>query len=421
MKSKIKNIFNSNIAKNGFWLIILQGFNTIVPLLTIPYITRILSASAYGEFSLALNLIGYFQVVVEYGFGLLGARKIATRQSDDELGIIRSRILGARFILLFISAILMLGIAFAGKYDSRQMMCTGILFGLVVATVFQQTYFFQGVADMRPVSVINIISRTISVIFIFIFVKNSEDLYLYCLLYISTSIISSVAAFVIIKKKYLAKLKRVSMKSVFTEIKEGWDLFVSSAMSKIFASAGITILGFWATKSEVGIYSAINKIAYVLVLLFGAVSQALYPHICKAFSESNQHGIQLVKKYSKPVILFFTFIGIFLSVLNKPIVRIAFGVEYEGYSLILLPFTAWVIFGIINNFLGIQTLVGSGNQSVYGRCMAISIMLMIILMLGFSRIWGVYGVAIATLLSEMILTALLAYNVKKYVTNRNNG
>ena len=64
-------------------------------------------------------------------------------------------------------------------------------------------------------------------------------------------------------------------------------------------------------------------------------------------------------------------------------------------------------------------MVASGNQSAYGRCMAISILLMIILMIGFSRIWGVYGVAIATLLSEMILTVLLAYNVKKHVLKEN--
>lgn len=419
MKSKIKGLLNSNIAKNGFWLIILQGFNTVVPLLTIPYVTRILSASAYGEFSLALNLIGYFQVVVEYGFGLLGARKIATRQSDDELGIIRSRILGARFILFLISLVILSVVVIVGKYDRSQMICMGLLSGLVLATVFQQTYFFQGVADMKPVSVINIISRTISVILIFILVKNTEDLYLYCLLYISTSIISCIASFVIIKRRYAAKLRRVSLKSLFAEIKEGWDLFVSSAMAKIFASAGITILGFWATKSEVGIYSAIHKIPYILVLLFSAVSQALYPHICKAFSVSNQQGMGLVKKYSKPVILLFVLMGAFIAILNKPIVRIAFGVEYEAYSLLLVPFTFWVVFGIINNFLGIQTLVASGNQSAYGRCMAISILLMIILMLGFSRIWRVYGVAIATLLSEMILTVLLAYNVKKHVINEN--
>ncbi len=420
MISKIKKIFNSGVAKNGFWLIVLQGFNTIIPLFTIPYVTRILSTTAYGEFSLALNLVGYFQVVVEYGFGLLGARKIATRKSDEELGTIRSTILGARVILFGISVVLMLIIATVGKYDTSQLICIVLLYGSVLTTVFQQTYFFQGLADMKPVSVINIVSRIISLVLIFAFVKSVKDLYLYCILYISTPVISSAASFVLIGKKYSAKLKWIKIKSLFLALKEGWALFISSAMAKIFASAGITILGFWATKSEVGVYSAINKIPYVMALLFGAVSQAVYPYICKDFAVSNSQGLNKVKKFGKPVVAVFAFMGVLLIVLNKVVVGIAFGEEYVSHSLLLIPFCLWMLFGIINNFLGIQTLVASGHQGAYSRCMGISIVLMLAFMLVLGYLFGVYGVAYATLISETILTGLLLYNVKKYVITKND-
>ena len=77
MQNRLSHILNSKIIKNSFWLTILQCVNTIVPMLTIPYITRVLGTSEYGNFSTALNWIIYFQVIVEYGFGLTGAKKTA--------------------------------------------------------------------------------------------------------------------------------------------------------------------------------------------------------------------------------------------------------------------------------------------------------------------------------------------------------
>ncbi|MCB7065273.1 oligosaccharide flippase family protein [Enterocloster citroniae] len=72
----IKSILEKKSVKNGAWMYLLQIFNTIVPLLTLPYITRILGASQYGMFSIAINIITYFQVIVEYGFGMSATRKL---------------------------------------------------------------------------------------------------------------------------------------------------------------------------------------------------------------------------------------------------------------------------------------------------------------------------------------------------------
>lgn len=72
---------NKNV-KNGIWMYMLQFFNFVVPLITIPYITRILGTSKYGVFSIALNIVGYLQVVVEYGFGMSTTRKVSINESD---------------------------------------------------------------------------------------------------------------------------------------------------------------------------------------------------------------------------------------------------------------------------------------------------------------------------------------------------
>ena len=68
----VKDFLHSKLLKNSMWLFVLQVFNTVIPMMTLPYITRVLGKAGYGDFSLALNWILYFQVIVEYGFGFWG-------------------------------------------------------------------------------------------------------------------------------------------------------------------------------------------------------------------------------------------------------------------------------------------------------------------------------------------------------------
>lgn len=413
MIRNIKKLFHSKMAQNGMWLIVLQGFNTVIPLITLPYITRILSSSAYGEFSLALNWVGYFQVIVEYGFGLTGARKVVMRESDDELGKIHSNIIFSRLLLLIVCfGLFWLIVAFTAV-DKTQLICMLILFLMVLAVAFQQTWFFQGIAEMKNITIINVFSRTASVVLIFLLVRDPSDLYLYCLLYVSNFIIASVVGCLVVWKKYGVCLQFTGIRAVIAEIKDGWYLFVSSAMTKIFGSIGITILGIVATKSAVGIYSAINKIPYVFTLLFSAISQAVYPYICKQYNVSFQAGIRYVKQICIPIIVLFSFFGFVIILLHYPIVKIAFGEEYAADSLLLLPFVIWVIVGIINNFLGIQTLVASGHQKEYSRSFMVSVAIMLVLMFILGYLWSAFGIATASMLSEICLSLLLYRHIRK--------
>ena len=243
---QIKNLLRSKVSKNSMWLLVLQGFNTLLPLVTLPYITRILSGTAYGEFSIALNLIGYLQVLVEYGFGLAGARKVATAKDKEQLNTIHSGIISARFILLILCLVVLGAFALFSGYEKSLLICIGILFLMVVATVFQQNWFFQGISEMKNITLVNIVSRTISVILIFCLVKETKDLYLYCLLYSSNYIISSFLGCVIVRVKYGVRFLRLKFSHLKRELIEGWSLFVSSAMIKIFGGIGITILGIVA-------------------------------------------------------------------------------------------------------------------------------------------------------------------------------
>lgn len=409
---ELKKIKHSKLLKNGIWLFVLQVFNTIVPMITLPYVTRILGASRYGDFSLALNWILYFQVIVEYGFGYWGARKVATT-GKEQLQNTFSRIITARIVLLLFSFIVMCIVyVFSGKEFSH-FTCMCILFLMVLGVTFQLTWLFQGMQDMKFITMINAASRTISVFLVFALVKNVGDVYLYCFLYSCTYILSAIIGLYMANKMYGLKVRICRFKGAKSALEEAWPLFISQAMSKVLSGFGVTVLGMTATSSAVGIYSAVYKIPYTMALFFNPISQATYPDISAAFSKSKETGYKRVKKIGALVVPLFAGAAVIIALFHHPIVWLLFGDEYANNSIILVPLAAWFVLSVINNFLGIQILVASGHQKEYSNAFLVSAICSVILYVVLGKLWGLFGIAFSTCIAELLLTILLIFNVKK--------
>ena len=408
----IKKMISTKLFKNGMWLFLLQIFNTVVPLLTLPYITRVLGASNYGIFSLSLNWITYFQVIVEYGFGFTGARKVSI-EGDSSLQNLYSRIISARLLLLAVSYLGMNVLAYVTHVGVQQYVSMNILFLVIIGVAFQLTWLFQGKQDMKLITMINAVSRLISVLLVFLIVKAEEHLYLYCFCYSGTFIFSAILGLALSRKKYGLKVKLCKFKDAIEEIKDGWYLFISQAMSKIFSSVGITVLGAVAAPSIVGIYSAIYKIPYIMILFFSPVSQTLYPYISVKFSESFPKGCQTVKRAAMYIIGLFAIGGLLINLLRNFLISVAFGVAYTEYSNIIVPLVMWMVLSITNNFLGIQFLVASGHQKEYSQAFSLSAVVTVILNITLGIAFGVYGVSSAAAIGEAGLMLLLIFQILK--------
>ena len=422
MKKKFRLILKSKVFKNGVWLTILQIVNTVIPIVTIPYITRILGACEYGVFSIALNWVLYFQVLVEYGFGLSGARKVALLKENqqDKLNNLYNNIISSRIVLFILSFIILNIIALISSFDFKMYISMIILFIMIIGTTFQLTWLFQGKQDMKFITIINVISRIISVALIFLLVKSNENLYLYCFLYSITLFLSSIISNIIAYKKYNLHFKFSKVGEIKNEINDGKYLFASSAMTKIFSGFGITVLGIISTSTITGIYSAIYKIPYVLTMFFSPISQAIYPFNSTLFKKGIFDGVNSIKKICIPIFVMFLVPSIIIIIFRNIIVNLLFGGEYSKYSIIVIPLVLQFLFAMINNFFGIQILVASGNQKKYSTSLLIGCISIILCNIILGKISGIYGIAIASAISEMILTFSLVINYKKLKKNQKN-
>ncbi len=409
MKMLIREFWKKKEVQNGMWLYFLQICNTVIPLVTLPYITRILGASKYGMFSIAINLVGYLQAVVEYGFGMSATRKVALLEIDDgnRLNKIFSGVIYSRIILFVISFIISIVYIIGSHLTNETGICIVLLELTLIGISLQLNWLFQGKQEMKFISISSIIARSISVCCTFIFVKRPQDIFVYCIFYAASPILVSVMGIIFAYSRYQVRLVKLTLKEIIDELKSGWYVFTTQLSSKIFGAIGITFLGIFSTDIEVGIYSAVQKIPYILLLIWTPISQVLYPISSKKMSVSFADGKRFIYKMRKYIFILFGGIAFFIAIFAKMVISILFGYEYAVQYSIIYPLLIWVLLGINNNFWGIQIMLGSGHDKEYSRCFQLGVLCTVIFNYILIYIFKSWGAAIAPVLSEGVLAVAL--------------
>lgn len=416
----LRQLLQKKSIQNGMWLYTLQIFNSILPLFTLPYIARILTPDTYGVFSLALNYVGYIVIVVEYGFNMTGARKVAiAKNSEDESRIFTETLIirGALCLVCCVGVLLYCAIDNFGSLSQ----CMLALMIMSLGTVLSQTWFFQGKQTMKFIAIINIVSRSLSTVLIFLCVNDGGDLIIYCLLHASVTLINGLIETYTVCKKFGIRLYRLTLEHLREAIEEGWHLFISSFSSKVLGTLGITFLGWFATSYDCGVYAALYKIPSILMMVWSPISQVLYPMTSAKMGESYEAGSAFVQKMQRFIMPFFVIVCTLLCLFSKLVVGLLLGDSYVEHHYIVYPLLGWLLVGIYNNFLGVQQLLAAGYVKEYGNCIFWSAIIAALGNLIGIYFCGIYGAAYVPLISELVLTVLLKYKkmgISKTITQR---
>lgn len=410
----ISNLLKKPAINNAIWLYLCQIVNTILPLITLPYITRVLGASGYGTLALAINIVGYLQVIVEYGFDLSATRVIASSNFPSK--DIRKKlapIMISRFTLWCVSFLIMILYFIISKSSRDEIICIFIMFIGLLGICIQTNWAFQGIQKMKIPSVINVMARVCSTILTFLFVKTEKDIFIYAILYSLPPILLGVGCLFVIKKMFRIGFVKITIPDVVHEIKEGWLVFTTSFNSKVLGTVGVTILSFYVSNFEVGVYSAIQKIPNMILLVWMPISQILYPMSSAKWTVSEKEGEKFVKKMAFLFLVPFSLLACLIAIGASRIVLFYLGKEYAPYYYWIFPLLVWVIVSILNNFLGVQSLLARGRDAEYSKIFNIGVIFTVIINWLCVYIGKGMGAAIAPALSEMFLSIMLIVNRNK--------
>ncbi len=417
MNNFIKKILQNEAYKiiitNILSLFSLQGFTYILPIITFPYLTRVLGPDNFGLLAFALAFIGYFQVLTDYGFNLSATREVSIHHENDaKVSHIFSSVMVSKFFLLILSLIIMTILVFSIEKFRINWLLYYFTFGLVIGNLLLPTWFFQGMQKMKYISLLNIGALLIYTASIFIFIRIPAD-YIYVPLINSIgSITMGIVALMIIHKYFNINFVLPTINDIKNQLSEGWHVFISTVAISLYTISNTFILGFFASNTIVGYFSVANRIITIATGLLGPISQSIYPHISSLAMKSKEDAIKFIKKITIIIGAFSLIISIGILLLSGIIVYILAGIQFNE-SILLLRIMAFLPFLIaLSNIFGIQTMLTFNYKKAFSNIIIIASAVNIILALLLAPIYKDVGIAVAVVITETLVTIVMFLYLK---------
>jgi PST family polysaccharide transporter len=396
---------HSRLLENFISLSTLQVANYILPLITLPYLVRVLGPEKFGLIAFAQAFIGYFNVLTDYGFNLSATRDISiNRKDNDKVSEIFSSVIIIKFGLLILSLFIMTLIIFSFDKFRSEWLIYYLTFGMVIGQVLFPVWFFQGMEKMKYITFLNILARIIFTISIFIFVKNASDFLYVPILSSLGSIVAGVLAFWIVFKDFGVKFRMPDFERVKFHLKEGWYIFISTVAISLYTTSNTFILGLFTNNIIVGYYSAAEKIIRAVQGLLSPVSQTIFPHVSKLMNESKDAGIKFIRRITYLIGGLSFVISLVIFILANLIVETILGSQYTE-SIIILRILAFLPFLVgLSNVFGVQTMLTLNYKKAFTNIIVFASGVNIFLAIILVPIYNDIGTSISVLITEMIIT-----------------
>ncbi|MCI7540337.1 MAG: flippase [Veillonellaceae bacterium] len=401
------------LSANIVSLFILKGAEYIVTFITLPYLLRVLGPAGYGSIVFCQTIMNYGNLVVDYGFNLTAPRDIA---KDEPAAIPQdfAAILGAKCLLLFgATVVILLGLAiFRNHIDA--LLVLACLPALVGGALFP-IWYFQGIQQMRFITIFNIVARTCSVIGIFAFVREAGDVYAAAVLLSVTPLVAGVLSLAMIARRQPHFFRRPTLAAIREKFRDGWDIFLSTLFINLYTNSNVFILGLLTNETCVGYYAAASKLIEAVKGLLMPISNAIFPHVSAMVKDARDDAIRFLRKAVKVIGGFALVLSVIVCLFAAPITRLIMGDAYDA-SIRVLRIISFLPFIIgLSNIFGIQTMVAFSMQRLFSRILMASAAVNFLLVFPLVWAWQEIGMAITVVCVETFVT------VTMYIALRRHG
>lgn len=421
---KIHNIIKERtktlVFKNFSALMILQLGNTVLALIIMPYLINALGISKYGLYSFAFAISMYLVIVTDYGFGFTGVKLISVNRNDlNKVSVIFHSIQIIKIIILLILLVIYsLAILFIETLSENKELFF-LTFGILIGQTIIPVWFFQGMEKMKFITVINLSIRLISLVLILVFVKHPEDINLAIASQAFSFLFAGLLSVFIAYVKFDLKPSFPKKTEVFHLISSSREMFFSSLSLSLYKNFNLIILGFLSTNTEVGIYSAAEKIIKAAHSLTAPLSQAIYPNMSLKFSklktnESVSKLLKLSKYYTVPLLGIISLLLLFEDYFIRFL-----GITDSGFSRVFIVLTPVIFLGSLNYLFGIIGLVNLNKEKNFNKATLTGAAVNLTLCWLLSENYGATGSAIALVIAEFTVLLLVIYFLFK-IKNRKN-
>lgn len=412
MIDKLKGISDDKkrLLSNFFSLSVLQGANYLLPLITLPYLVRVLGPEKFGLVAFAQAFIQYFVILTDYGFNLSATREISIhRENKQKVSEIFTSVLIIKFVLMVLSLILLCAVVFSFSKFKSDWQIYFLTFGMVFGQVLFPVWLFQGMERMKYIAFLNIGSKLLFTILIFIVIKKASD-YIYVPLinscgFILAGIFGQYLAF----RNFRIRLHLPAINCLSTHFKDSTQFFLSRASVSIFTSSNAFFLGLFTNNAVVGHYSVAEKLYMAFQGIYQPLTNTIYPYMAK------YRNIPLYKKIFKYSLLLNSISCILLFVFSRQLVTLLFGSDFRQSVLVLRIFSAALFLVVPAILLGYPFLAALGfARYANGSVIAGSLFHLVVLVILSQLYISAALVATLVLITTGIILVLRVYGVWKH-------
>jgi len=396
------------LAENIAALTIVQFLSYVAPLITVPYLVRVLQPANFGLVSFAQGLVLYFRVITDYGFDFSSTRAIASsRDQPDSIAKIFWSTMFAKAILMCGSGVVLsLLVAFTPKLQATpQIFLVSFLY--VLGAAVYPVWLFQGMQELKFAAMAFGVARLLTIPAIFLFVQHPRDYVKAGAIQASVEVIAGMIALPVIWKRLKMTWYRPSGADIANCFKRGWPLFLSGSALYLSSSGTTVILGFVSGTVQVGYYSAAEKLIKASTAALNPISQALYPHITAIKAQSHVQALHLIRKSFAVVGAFSLVVSLLVLFLARPLGSIILGHSFVPSIYILQCLSPLPLLSGLMSVFGTQTMLTFEMDSAMSRIMLASAALGAPLTLLLSWRFGAPGAAVASVTIALLMVTVM--------------
>lgn len=399
------------MKKNFIYNIVYQILILILPLITVPYVSRILGADGVGIYSYTYSIAYYFMLMAMLGLNNYGNRVIA-KVRDDKEKLSKEFCSIYVFQLITSSIIIIAYLLYVFIFDNPYKPIALIQIMYVISSMFDINWFFFGIEKFKLTITRNTLIKILSLVLIFVFVKTKNDVWKYTAILAGSTLLSNIFLFSFVRK-YI-KLVKININDILKHLKPNLILFLPVIAVSIYKIMDKIMLGILSTVTEVGYYENAEKITQVPIAIITALGTVMMPRVTNMLSNQEDNKVKEILKKTMPFAMFMTFPMVFgLISVSKDFSIIYFGHEFEkcGYLIQLLSITT--VFLAWGNVIRTEYLIPKEKDREYVISAFIGAIVNFMMNCIFIPKYASIGACIGTISAEFFVMFYQSWAIRK--------
>jgi len=400
----------SSIKKNYLYNSFITFLNIGFPIITIPYLTRVLGPESFGKINFFLSFVQYFIIFANLGIQTYAVREIAkVRDNREKLDKVFSEIFSLYLVSNIVTSVIYLVFPlFLDK--ARNEFILFIIMGLMLLLNFMNiSWLYVGIENFKYVSLRNAVFKALSLVLIFLFVRISND-------YVKYGAIVSFAAFgpyildFLLSRKYVKIF--ITHENVIKHLKATFIFFLSSIFSTLYSGIDIILLGFLQNDQIVGIFSTAKRIVLLILFVINSLISVNYVRLSYYLGQGmmNEYENFLQKSINLVYFVAFAIFSVTLG-LSKEIIMIFGGEKFSSASIVLSIISLIIIITIMRNILESQFLLPHGKEKIVLLGNLLGWLSIFVLGILFVPKYSYIGMAIIVVLAEMVTLSTFTISI----------